>query len=367
MRIKSIDIFNCELKLKKVFITSLGPIKSSHHIFIRVVLEDGTYGWGECAPSNTINGENIKTCLSIAPDLCKSILDLNIFDHDTINEKLNQFIYGNRSIKSAIDVACYDAASKKVNKPLYQYLGGKINKKLYTDYTVSLDSIEKMTKQAIEIKKNGFSIIKIKVGENGIQDIERIKSIRNSIGDNIQLRIDANQGWGIEEAVKTLRGMNKYNIEYCEAPINKELAHKLNYVKENSPIKIMADESLFSSNDALKLVDGKHCQYFNLKIGKTGGIHEALKIIKIAERNNIMMQFGGFIESKIIFTVNCHLAYISENIKFLDCDSPLFHEENPIIGGLEYQKDWEMKIQNKPGLSVNVKKEYLQNHIEIKC
>ena len=224
-----------------------------------------------------------------------------------------------------------------------------------------------MTKQAIEIKKNGFSIIKIKVGENGIQDIERIKSIRNSIGDNIQLRIDANQGWGIEEAVKTLRGMNKYNIEYCEAPINKELAHKLNYVKENSPIKIMADESLFSSNDAIKLVDGKHCQYFNLKIGKTGGIHEALKIIKIAERNNIMMQFGGFIESKIIFTVNCHLAYISENIKFLDCDSPLFHEENPIIGGLEYQKDWEMKIQNKPGLSVNVKKEYLQNHIEIKC
>ena len=129
----------------------------------------------------------------------------------------------------------------------------------------------------------------------------------------------------------------------------------------------MADESLFSSNDAIKLVDGKHCQYFNLKIGKTGGIHEALKIIKIAERNNIMMQFGGFIESKIIFTVNCHLAYISENIKFLDCDSPLFHEENPIIGGLEYQKDWEMKIQNKPGLSVNVKKEYLQNHKEIKC
>ena len=74
MKIKSIDIFNCELKLKKVFITSLGPIQSSHHIFIRVVLEDGTYGWGECAPSNTINGENIKTCLSIAPDLCKSIL-----------------------------------------------------------------------------------------------------------------------------------------------------------------------------------------------------------------------------------------------------------------------------------------------------
>ena len=94
--------------------------------------------------------------MSIAPDLCKSILDLNIFDHDKINEKLNQFIYGNRSIKSAIDVACYDAASKKENKPLFQYLGGKINKKLYTDYTVSLDSIEKMTKQAIEIKRMDF-------------------------------------------------------------------------------------------------------------------------------------------------------------------------------------------------------------------
>ena len=83
--------------------------------------------------------------------------------------------------------------------------------------------------------------------------------------------------------------------------------------------------------------------------------------------NNIMMQFGGFIESKIIFTVNCHLAYISENIKFLDCDSPLFHKENPIVGGLEYQNNWEMKIPNSPGLSVNIKKEFLQNHQEIKC
>ena len=109
MKIKSVDIFNCELKLKKAFITSLGPIQCSHHIFIRVILEDGTFGWGECAPSNTINGENIKTCLSIAPDLCKSILDVNIFDHYTINENLNKVIYANRSIKSAIDVACYDA------------------------------------------------------------------------------------------------------------------------------------------------------------------------------------------------------------------------------------------------------------------
>ena len=77
------------------------------------------------------------------------------------------------------------------------------------------------------------------------------------------------------------------------------------------------------------------------------------------------MQVGGFIETKIVFTVNCHLAYLSKNIKFFDCDSPLFHKKDPIIGGLVYQKNWEMKIPEKPGLSVDIKKDYLKNPIKI--
>ena len=365
MLIKSVDIYSCKLELKKPFITSLGSSKKSDHIFIKVLLKDGTFGWGECAPSNTINGENINTCLALAPSLCRSIIGLDVFNHEEINLRLDSIIYGNNSIKSAIDIACYDASSKNMGKPLYKYLGASVKKKLHTDFTVSLDSIEKMSNEALILKNKGFKIIKVKVGGDAEIDIDRIKSIRKAVGNEIELFIDANQGWSINNALKVLNRIKPFNIKYCEAPINKELSHKLSYIKKNSPIKIMADESLFNSNDALKLIDGNHCDYFNIKIGKTGGIHEALKIISIGEKNNIMMQVGGFIETKIVFTVNCHLAYLSKNIKFFDCDSPLFHKKDPIIGGLVYQKNWEMKIPEKSGLSVDVKKDYLKNPIKI--
>ena len=171
MLIKSVDIYSCKLELKKPFITSLGSSKKSDHIFIKVLLKDGTFGWGECSPSNTINGENINTCLAVAPSLCRSIIDLDVFNHEEINLRLDNIIYGNNSIKSAIDIACYDASSKNMGKPLYKYLGAGVKKKLLTDFTVSLDSIEKMSYEALILKNKGFRIIKVKVGGDPEIDI----------------------------------------------------------------------------------------------------------------------------------------------------------------------------------------------------
>ena len=361
MRIDSFELYTAKLELKKPFITSLGVIESSDHIFLKVISENGEYGWGECAPAHDINGETIETCLSISKKLTDSIIGTSFFSHDVIHKKLNSVIYGNQSIKSAIDVACYDLASKSKNVPLFRYLGGELKKKIYTDYTVSLNDLDKMVEQSIEIINNGFKIIKVKLGDNGKKDVERIKAIRECIGKDIQIRIDANQGWDVDEAIEALNNMNKYNIEYCEEPINRDLSFRLGEVKMASPINIMADESLFTSYDAEMMIHGNHCDMFNLKIGKHGGLYESNKIIKIAEKNNIPMQVGGFIESKIIFTVNCHLGHTSDLIKFFDCDSPLFHKKNPILGGIDYKNDWELVIPNSNGIGINLDLDFLKN------
>ena len=218
-----------------------------------------------------------------------------------------------------------------------------------------------MVEQSIEIINNGFKIIKVKLGDNGKKDVERIKAIRECIGKDIQIRIDANQGWDVDEAIEALNNMNKYNIEYCEEPINRDLSFRLGEVKMASPINIMADESLFTSYDAEMMIHGNHCDMFNLKIGKHGGLYESNKIIKIAEKNNIPMQVGGFIESKIIFTVNCHLGHTSDLIKFFDCDSPLFHKKNPVVGGIDYKNDWELVVPNSNGIGVNLDLDFLKN------
>lgn len=360
MHIKKITFYKATIELKEPFITSLGSEDFSSHIFVKVLADNGQFGWGECAPYQRINTETIETCLVVAPLLVAQLIGVNPCAHEEILKRMNTVIYGNESIKSAIDIACYDLAAKNAKVPLYAYLGGAVQKKLYTDYTVSIDTVEKMVAAAKKIKDRGFTIVKVKLGDNGEKDVERIREIRKAIGDELEIRIDANQGWGVNEAIETLSQMSTYQIQYCEAPINKNLAFRLKEVKEKSPIPIMADESLFNHYDAQMLTSENHCDAFNLKLGKTGGICEALKIVEIAEKNKIPMQFGGFVETKIVFTANCHIAHTSDWIKYSDFDSPLFHKIDPIIGGMEYQKDWEIFLPDAPGLGLLIKEEFLE-------
>mgnify|MGYP003338182156 FL=1 len=198
MRIKEFQIYTAKIPLNRPFVTSLGPEPYSEHLFVRVVLENGLYGWGECAPSNTINGENLETCIALAPKLTQALIGKEVSAHEHIEQSMNQVIYGNFSIKSAIDLACYDAAAKLHNMPLYRYLGAHSIKAMQTDYTVSLSSPELMAKQAIELKQQGFTIIKVKLGQSAAIDIQRIKAIREAIGPEIKLKLDANQGWTFE-------------------------------------------------------------------------------------------------------------------------------------------------------------------------
>jgi L-alanine-DL-glutamate epimerase-like enolase superfamily enzyme len=359
MRIKEFQIYTAQIPLNRPFVTSLGPEPYSEHIFVRVVLDNDVFGWGECAPSNTINGEILETCLALVPKLTQALIGIEVCEHQTIERLMNQVIYANFSIKSAIDLACYDAAAKSKDLPLYRYLGALKLKPMQTDYTVSLNSPELMAQQAIELKAQGFTLIKVKLGENAEMDVQRIKAIREAIGPEIKLKLDANQGWTFEEAVMVLNELNQCTIEYCEEPINRKLAYRLGALQRAVPIPIMADESVVDHHDAENLVTNQNIGLFNLKIGKSGGITPILNIIDVAQKHDVKMQVGGFIETKIVFTANCHLAQCSDNIVFFDCDSPLFHQFMPTHGGMIYEENWFIRLTEQPGLGIDLQPEFL--------
>jgi len=361
VKITTIEFYEARLALKEPFVTALGAREYSDHLFVRIFADNGLFGWGECTPSLAINGETVGTCLALAPLLSKALIGKSPEAHSQIFEQMNQVIYGNTSLKSAIDIACYDLASKAAGMPLYKYLGATVQKKIYTDYTVSIGEISNMVAAARKIKKNGFPIIKVKLGKDGNKDVARIKAIRKAVGKELKIRIDANQGWEIPEAIDTLKKLAPYNIEYCEEPINRHLSHRLNALKSQSPIAIMADESLCNHFDAQMLATEKHCDAFNIKLGKSGGLFEAQRILTIADRHTLPVQVGGFVESKIVFTANCHLAHTSEWVRYFDCDSPLFHRKDPIVGGMQYLKDGEIKLPERPGLGLVVEDQFLRS------
>lgn len=361
MVISHIEIFKSPIKLKKPFVISLGSFEYAENIIIIIHTNEGISGYGECSPFMSINGESMETCFIVGQYLARVLKGKNPLDIDGCTQTMDKTIYANESIKSAFDIALYDIASQTAGLPLYKFLGGKNGKEMATDYTVSLNGAAEMVADALEIKQRGFQFIKIKLGDAKDADVQRIRLIREAIGPDIPLRIDANQGWKADDVPEILHAMQPYGIQYCEEPIARWNFMALPHIRKNGPIPIMADESCCNHHDAERLVQIGACDLLNIKLGKSGGIFDALKIIDIAEKNNMAIQIGGFLESRLAFTASTHLALKSDAVRYFDFDTPLMFVDDPIIGGISYGAHGEITLPETPGLGAQANPEYLSS------
>ena len=360
LKITSIELYQSKIKLKEPFIISLGPLTHAENVIVIIRANEDITGTGECSPFMAINGESMETGMVVGRYLATALKGKDPLDIEACHQIMNRVIYANSSIKSAFDIALYDIAAQHAALPLYAFLGGSNNKTLITDYTVSLDKAEKMAADAAKIKANGFQMVKVKLGGTKEDDIERIRQIRETIGYELPLRIDANQGWHTTDAIETLKALEPYNIQHCEEPIPRWNFMELPMIRKQSPIKLMADESCCDEHDAKRLLDLEACDYFNVKLGKSSGIFRAEKIIKIAEAQNINIQLGGFLESRLAFTAAAHLALTSDQIVHCDFDTPLMFEEDPVVGGIGYSDKGEITVPEVPGLGANFQDDYLK-------
>jgi L-Ala-D/L-Glu epimerase len=362
LTIKDIAIYKLKIPLKQPFVISLGPINHAENIIVVVRTKEGTTGYGECSPYMTINGESIDTCFIVGQYLARVLIGQNALEPSKCMEIMDRVIYANTSIKSAFDIALHDIAAQHAGLPLYQYLGGKKNKILQTDMTVSIGTPEKMKQHAVHFQQQGFPFIKVKLGEDLETDVARIKTIREGIGHQIPLRIDANQGWGTaDKAIAVLNALEPFNIEHCEEPISRWRFMELGKVSAATTIPIMADESCGDDHDAERLIQLRACSMFNIKLGKSSGFLKALKVIDLAAAAGIELQIGGFMESRLGMTAAAHLALTDDSIHHCDFDTPLMFTADPVSGGIEYKNNGVIDVPDIPGLGATIKEDYLKN------
>ena len=360
MKISKIEIFKLNIPLKEPFIISLETITHAENILVKIWTDTGIYGLGECSPYKTIAGESQESAFEIAQLLAKTLQNTNPLAIENRLFELDKFLMGNRCIKSAFDMALYDIAAKSAQLPLYALLGGENNRLIHTDMTVSIGTPKTMADNALRFKENGFEAIKLKVGRGAQADIERVKAVRKAVGNAMPLRIDANQGWTEMEAIVALQGMADLDIEHCEQPVHHRNLKALANVRRKSPIPIMADEALFDHIDALQLASAEACDFFNIKLTKSGGIFNALRIISIADASGIASQVGCFSESRLAITALAHLVMARRNIVHFDMDSPLMLSEDPVLGGIVYEKGGQITLPEAIGIGVDVSEAYLK-------
>lgn len=359
LTIQQVELYKISIPLIEPFITSLGRDDYAENVLVKIITSKGITGFGECSPYMPINGESQDTCFIVGQYFAKLLKGKNALPIEDCLGAMDKLIYGNNSIKSAFDMALYDIASQHAGMPLYKFLGGDINKPIVTDYTVSIGDPQKMAADAVKIKEQGYPAIKIKLGNNGEIDVLRIKAIREAVGNEIPLRIDANQGWHVEEAIETLQALGKYNIQHCEEPIARWNFMHLPHVRKASPIPIMADECCGDDHDAERLIYIGACDYFNIKLCKSGGIFKALKMVKLAETNNIHLQVGAMLESRLAMTAFAHFSLCSPMIVHFDFDTALMFSEDPVTGGIVYEKNGVVKVPQEIGLGASIEEKWL--------
>jgi len=356
-----VEVLKLNIPYKEPFVISLGVIPEATNVVVRIYISSGLIGTGECAPFVYIVGETQETVFELAKKLGKLMIGKDPFAIEDRLKEINRAIKANYTLKSAFDMAFYDLAALRAGLPLYKLLGGSKSREVYTDMTISIGSPEKMAGDAIEFKNAGFPAIKVKLGTSRKEDVERIKAIRDAIGMDYPIRIDANQGWDTITAIATLKALDVFNIEHCEEPIAHWNHRDQVKVREHSPIPIMADESLFDHHDAFRLASMGTCDYFNIKYSKSGGINNALKIIAIAEASGIKCQVGCMSESRFGLTALMHLVAARDNIVYFDMDSSLMLAADPVTKGIVYQGSGKWILEDHPGIGASFEEAYLES------
>ena len=350
MKITDIKLGHISVPLKKPFKTALRTVNSVEDIIVRIETDTGHIGYGEAPPTGVITGDTKASIIgAIENHIKKHLMGMDIENMEEIMLKLEKSIVGNTSAKAAVDIAIYDLYGQLYGTPVYKLLGG-YRKEIITDITISVNEPEEMARDSIEAVNKGYRTLKIKVGKDPELDIKRMKAIREAVGYDIDLRIDANQGWNAKEAVYALRKMEDADlkIELVEQPVPAHDIEGLKFVTDNISIPVAADESVFSPKDALTIMQRRAADLINIKLMKTGGIHNALKICSLAEIYGIECMLGCMLEAKVSVTAAVHLAAAKSVITKIDLDGPLLCREDPVEGGAIFE-DYKITLRDNPG------------------
>jgi len=320
------------IHLKSTFRTTHGA--SDEKTAIIVDIEGGL---GEAAPVHYY-GESIES-VKIFLDKAAAVIGDDPFQLEALGGKLDKIAAWNYSAKAAIDMAMHDAACKRLGIPVYKYYGITPRNDLATSYTISISDPDTMKEQTAA--SPGYHVYKVKVGVPG--DVEMVTAVREAT--KARIRVDANEGWTLKEAIQRIKELEKLDVEFIEQPLHRDDLEGFRILRSKVDLPIIADEGIFQASDIPKyagLVDG-----INIKLSKSGGIREAFKMIAVARAHKMKVMIGCMVETSVGITAAAHLTPL---VDYADLDGNLLITDDP-YRGVKVVNGY-LELLDAPGLGV---------------
>ena len=353
MKITEVRIGMISVPLRVPFKTALRTVNSVEDVIVEIHTDTGAVGYGEAPPTGAITGDTTGAIIGALRDhIIKTIVGRDVDDFENLLQAVQKCIVHNSSAKAAVDMALWDLYGQLYRIPVHKLLGGS-RKEIITDITISVNDPEEMARDAINAIERGYETLKVKVGANPALDVARLAAVRQAIGPDYCIRIDANQAWTPKQAVRILNQMQEkgLDIEFVEQPVKAADFEGMKYVTDRSHVPVLADESVFSPDDALKIMQMGAADLVNIKLMKCGGIYNALKIASAAEVFGVECMIGCMLEAKISVNAAVHLACAKQIITTIDLDGPVLCSEDPIVGGAVFNEKY-ITVSDDPGLGI---------------
>jgi o-succinylbenzoate synthase len=354
MKITDIQFGMLRVPLKTPFKTALRTVEAVEDIVVMINTDTGHVGYGEAPATAVITGDTHGSIVeAIRHYISPRLIGVDIADLNHITQLIQTAMEKNSSAKAAVEIAVYDLWGQLYNAPLYRLLGGG-DPVITTDITISVDTIDKMVADSISAVERGFDSLKIKVGKDAGVDIERVKAIYAAVEGRALLRLDANQGWTAKQAVYALNLLEEAGIrlELVEQPVKAHDLDGMKYVTERIQTPVMADESVFGPTEVIELIRMRAADIINIKLMKTGGLSNAIRIADICAMYETECMIGCMLESSISVAAAVHLAAAKANvITKVDLDGPSLCAFNPVDGGVIFRES-EITITDAPGLGI---------------
>lgn len=353
MKITKVRLGRISVPLHTPFKTALRTVNSVEDVIVEIHTDCGAIGYGEAPPTGAITGDTTGAIIGAIRDhIAKTIIGKDVDEFEPLLQSVQKCIVGNTSAKAAVDMALWDLYGQLYNIPVYKMLGGG-RKKITTDITISVNDPETMVKDALAAIDRGYDCLKMKVGINPELDVTRLAAVRHAVGKHVVIRIDANQAWQPKEAVRILNQMQEkgLDIELVEQPVKAHDFEGLKYVTQRSYVPVLADEAVFSPEDAMTIMKMGAADLINIKLMKCGGLYNALKIASAAEVFGVQCMIGCMLEAKISVNAAVQLSCAKNIITKVDLDGPVLCSEDPILGGAVFNEK-DITVSDAPGLGI---------------
>lgn len=337
--------------LTRPYTIARGSCDAVDLVFCELVADDGTIGRGQASPAFELTNETADMCAAeLEAENLAWLVGREVREFSALFAALPERLRGPEA-RAAVDMALFDLEAQHAHAPLVEELG-RVHAEMATSITIGVMPVAETLAEAREYFERGFRILKVKIGVDVDLDIERLTKLREVFGSTIVLRADGNQGYDGAALARFVPHMSKLDLEMLEQPLHADDDAALMSFPKHVRDRLAADESVHDEHDLKRLVrTGMPFGIINIKLMKAGGIHSALRMTRIAEREGLRVMWGCMDESVLGIAAALHVAFSTRATHYLDLDGSFDLSADPLTGGFELQGD-KLRTLKRPGLGV---------------